>query len=39
MAPLAALGFVGDNAALTQVAHEADARLRQALAALESVPA
>ncbi len=39
MAPLAALGIVGDNAALTQVAHEADARLRHALESLEAVPA
>jgi uncharacterized protein (DUF302 family) len=39
MAPLAALGVVGDNAALAQVAREADARLRQALGSLESVPA
>jgi uncharacterized protein (DUF302 family) len=36
MAPLAALGIVGENAALTEVAHEADQRLRRALAALES---
>jgi uncharacterized protein (DUF302 family) len=36
MAPLAALGIVGDNAALQSVAHEADARLRRALAALEA---
>jgi uncharacterized protein (DUF302 family) len=35
MAPLAALGIVGDNAALTAVATEADARLRGALTALE----
>jgi uncharacterized protein (DUF302 family) len=35
MAPLAALGIVGDNAALAQVAREADERLRRALAALE----
>jgi uncharacterized protein (DUF302 family) len=39
MAPLAALGVVGDNAALAQVARDADARLRQALGSLESVPA
>ena len=39
MAPLAALGIVGDNGALAQVAREADARLRQALGSLESVPA
>jgi uncharacterized protein (DUF302 family) len=36
MAPLAALGVVGDNPALAEVAREADARLRQALASLES---
>jgi uncharacterized protein (DUF302 family) len=36
MAPLAALGIVGDNAALADVAAEADHRLRQALASLES---
>jgi uncharacterized protein (DUF302 family) len=36
MAPMAALGIVGDNAALQSVAHEADARLRRALAALEA---
>jgi len=36
MAPLAALGVVGDNVALAQVAREADRRLRQALASLES---
>ena len=35
MAPLAALGIVGDNAALKNVAVEADARLRKALASLE----
>ena len=35
MAPLAALGIVGDNAALQSVAREADARLRGALAKLE----
>jgi uncharacterized protein (DUF302 family) len=39
MAPLAGLGVVGDNTALAQVAREADARLRQALGSLESVPA
>ena len=38
MAPLAALGIVGDNGTLAQVAREADARLRQALGSLESVP-
>jgi len=31
MAPLAALGVVGDNATLTDVARDADARLRRAL--------
>ena len=36
MAPLAALGVVGENAALAQVAREADTRLRQALASVES---
>ena len=36
MAPLAALGVVGENLALAQVAREADRRLRQALASLES---
>ena len=35
MAPLAALGVVGDNPALASVAREADQRLRQALQALE----
>jgi uncharacterized protein (DUF302 family) len=35
MAPLAALGVVGDNPALARVAREADTRLRRALAALE----
>jgi uncharacterized protein (DUF302 family) len=35
MAPLAALGIVGDNAALADVAHEADRRLRAALSTLE----
>ena len=40
MAPRAALGIVGDNAALAEVAQEAEHRLRQALASLESpVPA
>ena len=34
MAPIAALGIVGDNAQLAEVAREADARLRKALAAL-----
>jgi uncharacterized protein (DUF302 family) len=36
MAPLAALGVVGENLALAQVAREADRRLRHALASLES---
>lgn len=36
MAPLAALGIVGDNPALQQVAVEADSRLRRALTALEA---
>ena len=36
MAPLAALGVVGENVALAQVASEADTRLRQALASVES---
>ena len=36
MAPLAALGVVGANPALQEVAREADERLRRALAALES---
>lgn len=35
MAPLAALGIVGDNPPLASVAHEADERLRKALQALE----
>ena len=35
MAPLAALGIVGDNPALSDVAREADQRLRAALAELE----
>lgn len=34
MAPMTALGVVGDNAALADVAREADARLRRALAKL-----
>ena len=38
MAPLAALGIGGDNAELQRVAEEADARLRAALASLESTP-
>ena len=36
MAPVAALGIVGENSALAQVAREADRLLRQALASLES---
>ena len=36
MAPLAALDVVGENVALAQVAREADTRLRQALASVES---
>ena len=36
LAPLAALGVVGENVALAQVAREADTRLRQALASVES---
>jgi uncharacterized protein (DUF302 family) len=35
MAPMAALGIVGENAELHAVAKEADQRLRSALAALE----
>lgn len=35
MAPLAALGIVGDNQELQAVAEEADAKLRSALTALE----
>lgn len=35
MAPLSALGIVGDNPPLREVAKEADARLRNALIALE----
>ena len=35
MAPLTALGIVGENPALASVAHEADERLRKALHALE----
>jgi len=35
MAPLAALGIVGHNPTLADVARDADARLRRALAALE----
>jgi uncharacterized protein (DUF302 family) len=36
MAPLSALGIVGDNAELMEVAKEADARLRRALLAIET---
>jgi uncharacterized protein (DUF302 family) len=36
LAPMAALGVVGHNAALMEVAREADARLRRALASLET---
>jgi uncharacterized protein (DUF302 family) len=36
IAPLAALGIVGDNLGLADVAHEAEIGLRQALASLES---
>jgi uncharacterized protein (DUF302 family) len=36
MAPLAALGIVGDNPALHEVASEADQRLRRALASVEA---
>ena len=36
MAPMAALGIVGDNKELQTVAKEADARLRSALSALEA---
>jgi uncharacterized protein (DUF302 family) len=36
MAPLAALGLVGDNPALSDVAREADRRLRAALSSLEA---
>lgn len=36
MAPIAALGIVGGNAKLAEVAREADERLRAALAELES---
>jgi len=39
MAPLAALGVVGDNPALADVAREADQRLRNALATLEAAAA
>lgn len=36
MAPLTALGVVGDNTVLRTIAAEADARLRRALATLEA---
>ena len=36
MAPLQALGIVGENPVLTEVAAEADQRLRAALAAIDS---
>jgi uncharacterized protein (DUF302 family) len=36
MAPLAALGIIGDNPAVAEVAVEADRRLRAALGTLES---
>lgn len=39
MAPLAALGVVGANPELHEVAKEADQRLRRALASLETVAA
>lgn len=39
MAPLAALGIVGDNSTLQEVAKEADARLRNALTTLEKTTA
>ena len=35
MAPIAALGIVGENAELGRVAHEADERLRRALDSIE----
>ena len=37
MAPIAALGIVGDNRELESVAQEADRRLRRALTSLEKV--
>ena len=37
MAPLAALGIVGDNPPLVEVARDADARLRAALSEIETV--
>ena len=39
MAPIAAMGIVGGNPALKDVAREADERLRRALKALEAVSA
>ena len=39
MAPIAAMGIVGGNPALKDVAREADARLRRALKALEAIGA
>ena len=36
MAPLAALGIVGDNPALVEVAQDTDARLRAALSEIET---
>jgi hypothetical protein len=36
MAPLSALGIVGNNEALRGVAQEADEKLKRALASLES---
>ena len=39
MAPLAALGIVGSNLELQEVAKQADARLRGALATLEKIAA
>jgi uncharacterized protein (DUF302 family) len=39
MAPLAALGIVGNNAALQAVAVEADGRLRAAMSSLDVQPA
>lgn len=38
MAPMAALGVVGANFELQEIAREADARLRRALTALEQQP-
>ncbi|HXV60260.1 MAG TPA: DUF302 domain-containing protein [Vicinamibacteria bacterium] len=35
MAPVSAMGLMGDNAAIKEVAAEADLRLREALASLE----